>query len=943
VQAIADYLASLTPPPPPTDGATLYANNCAGCHGAGAATTKGGADVSRINTGISSVASMNYLSGVLSAANIQAIADYLAQFTPVVTGPLDVPHTQSEGGVMHAVGNNYPYTNGCSSCHGAQLQGASGPSCTSCHGTEWSQNPPSTNDGPTLYKMYCEGCHGVDSESSKVGATLTRINTGITAEPLMSSLSVLTTTQRQAIADYLVSLGPTPPPPPTTDGAGLYSSYCAGCHGVGAATTKGGATVTRINSGISSVASMNYLSTALSAADVQAIADYLAQFSGTGGTTTIPHTKSEEGVMHAPGNNYPYTNGCTTCHGASLQGGVGPSCTSCHGVEWSESAPEGGGPTVPHTVNEEGVYHAEGNNTPYSSGCTACHGTSLQGAIGPSCTSCHGVQWTETAPPVTSTDGTALYATYCSACHGAGNASTKIGATVTRINNGISTVASMNSLSTLSTAQRQAISDYLVSLQSTTPPPTSSAGETLYAQSCAGCHGAGTSSTKAGASVVRIVNAITGTTSVASMTSLSNMTVANVQAISDYLVSLQGGTPPVVDGASLYASYCASCHGAGESSTKIGATVTRINSGISSVTSMNSLSSLTAAEVQVIADYLISLVPTTPPSGEQLYATNCSGCHGTGAATTKGGADATRINNGINNVASMNYLSGVLTSADIQSVATYLAQFTPVVTGPIDVPHTDSQSGAMHATGKNYPYTNGCSSCHGARLQGAYGPSCTSCHGTEWSQSPPSTTNGPTLYAMYCEGCHGVDSESSKVGASITRINNGISNEPLMSSLSVLTTSQKQAIADYLASLAPTTTGGTAGTGETLYANNCGGCHGVGAATTKGGATVSRINTGISSVSSMNYLSGVLSANDIQAIADYLAQFSSTGGTTTTVPHYVNEGGVYHAAGNKYPYSNGCTTCHGASLQGGIGPSCYSCHGQEWNGSGSGSYYGGGD
>ena len=47
------------------------------------------------------------------------------------------------------------------------------------------------------------------------------------------------------------------------------------------------------------------------------------------------HTVLKSGVPHATGLNNPLQN-CTTCHGASLQGGADgqPSCTSCHGVKW---------------------------------------------------------------------------------------------------------------------------------------------------------------------------------------------------------------------------------------------------------------------------------------------------------------------------------------------------------------------------------------------------------------------------------------------------------------------------------------------------------------------------------------------------------------------------------------------------------------------------------
>jgi mono/diheme cytochrome c family protein len=143
VQAIADALVSATPPP--TDGPTLYANNCAGCHGPLATSSKLNRSASQIQGAIDADAGgMNYLS-VLTPTEVQAIADALVSGTPPTTGE-------------------------------------------------------------ELYDAYCLACHGPRGTGGLyedvTGEDAGDITRAIAEEPLMNAI-LLNSTQIQAIADYL--------------------------------------------------------------------------------------------------------------------------------------------------------------------------------------------------------------------------------------------------------------------------------------------------------------------------------------------------------------------------------------------------------------------------------------------------------------------------------------------------------------------------------------------------------------------------------------------------------------------------------------------------------------------------------------------------------------------------------------------------------------------
>ena len=609
----------------------------------------------------------------------------------------------------------------------------------------------------------------------------------------MNSIA-LSLTELQAIADYLAggtggnTGGGTGGDGGggTVDGQALYTSNCAACHGADAATIND-QSVSGITAAMTSIGSMTGIT--LNAAEIQAIADYLAGGSGggtgggggdTGGGGLPPtHTNSEEGVLHADGNNYPYTNGCTACHGATLQGAIGPSCFACHGQEWNESPPSGGGDT------------GGGSGT---------------------------------------IDGQALYSANCSGCHGADGSSIN-GRSVSEITAAINNLGIMSSIS-LSAAELQAISDFLTgntgSGGNTGGGDTGGGsgtvdGQALYSANCSGCHGADGSSIN-GRSVSEITAAINN---LGIMSSIS-LSAAELQAISDFLTGNTGsggntgggdtgGGSGTVDGQALYTSACAACHGATGSSINNN-TASGITAAMTSIGSMTGIN-LTAAEIQAIADFL--------------------------GGTSGGGGD------------------------------------TGGGSGGLPTNHTNSEDGILHAPGNNYPYTNGCTTCHGSSLQGAIGPSCFACHGAEWNENPPS---------------HGAGSSGGS--------------------------------------------GGTATGGQALYTSYCAACHGA-TGSNINGRTASAISSAIANIGSMNGIS--LTSTDIQAIADYLAGSTGSGGSgdggSSGLPanHTNSEEGVLHASGNNYPYANGCTSCHGSDLRGGVGPSCFACHGQEWQSSGSSS------
>jgi len=123
LQAIVTALnpTTTTPPPVVTDGPTLYASNCAACHGPLATSTKAGRTAAQIQAAITNgIGGMGSLTS-LTTTQVSAIATALASVT---TTPPPAPAC----GSCHAI----PPSTGKHAYHSSRA------TCATCHGTGYS-------------------------------------------------------------------------------------------------------------------------------------------------------------------------------------------------------------------------------------------------------------------------------------------------------------------------------------------------------------------------------------------------------------------------------------------------------------------------------------------------------------------------------------------------------------------------------------------------------------------------------------------------------------------------------------------------------------------------------------------------------------------------------------------------------------------------------------
>ena len=391
--------------------------------------------------------------------------------------------------------------------------------------------------------------------------------------------------------------------------------------------------------------------------------------------------------------------------------------------------------------------------------------------------------------------GADLYAANCASCHGA-DARGLDGRPDIRCNRDVGDVVRngrsgpagvMPAFANLADADIAKIQAFLDGLC----PVASVTGASLFTSNCSSCHGAdanGVGSTpgiRCNRSIHDVV--LSGRTGPSGTMPRFVMTDAEIALVQAYLV----GLCPIgrTGGADLFASNCASCHGIDATGSATAPSVrcaTRVMDAVQYGRGerMPSLPALAPSEVTAVQSWLDGLCTASGRQASDLYAGNCSTCHGAGAT---GGQDGLGVR-----------------GPDIHCNREIAA---PVVSGQgTDMPAFPALGGSDVTSLQQYLETTFC---------------------------PVGTATGADLYASNCASCHGTEAAGTDAAPSVrcaTLVADAMreGRGPRMPSFPAFVPTEVTSVQSYLTGVCNE----LGRPGSDLYLGNCSTCHGT---TTNGG------------------------------------------------------------------------------------------------------------
>jgi mono/diheme cytochrome c family protein len=521
-------------------------------------------------------------------------------------------------------------------------------------------------DGPGLYAARCAHCHGANGEGGIAPSlqastdTLNQIRTNLTSGSMATYTGDLNSAQIDALVQYTKDLqvpqGTTTTTTIPASSAAVYTAKCAGCHGTSGEGSINGpslqaSTLTLAeDKTILKTGSMATFTGGMTSAQINDLAVFIHDMQvPSGSTTTTTLSPTDGGAIYAAK--------CAGCHGIDAGGksGFGPSLK-----------------TSTLSLSQIEAVLTTGSMKGFATGLSA---QQIDALAGYTKSKQDPTAATTTTTLATGLSGSQLYASQCAICHGSsgqGAAGPSLQTSTMSLSQITSIVrngaGSMGGYSTkFTSSQIDLVSSFTRSLQSTsattTTVPPDAGGDAIYAAMCAGCHGAGGEgglgpSLQTSQMTLEDLTAVIANGAGTMPGYSSRLTPQQVEAVATHSLGLQDATVSTTlaptGGAPLYIAYCSACHGANGAGA-IGPALVGLDKTLDEFVEITRIGAgamhgfvqvLSDEEIETLAVYLFNLgqvgtagrtlAEITDPA--EMYGVACAACHGIGATGGIGSA-----------------------------------------------------------------------------------------------------------------------------------------------------------------------------------------------------------------------------------------------------------------------------------------------------------------
>lgn len=357
-------------------------------------------------------------------------------------------------------------------------------------------------------------------------------------------------------------------------------------------------------------------------------------------------------------------------------------------------------------------------------------------------------------------------------------------------------------------------------------------GQRLFVVNCAGCHGQGVGYNGTEEDLAELIKK--GGQHLDMPAWKGTLSEKDMDTLASYVVDPQQNS----GGETLFGQHCASCHGDKvpkapdkESALKI------ISSGGAHLTMPVWGDILTAEQLDALVKYTFEASKSGGPiTGENLFAENCSDCHG---ASGQGGPNPSRSGDTIAPISSSEYLK-TRDNATIRNIISNgqpdfgMSPFGSENGGPLDDEQLDAIVAFIRSWESNPP---------------AEAPTASADVQTPTPTTAPPSLTGAQLFAIACASCHGSTGEGGVGSAFNTKefqsgrddqalfdtISNGHTATPMVAWGDNLSASQIELLVRFIRTLDPDYAASLTYSGkvQSIFESNCQKCHNP--QTTRGG------------------------------------------------------------------------------------------------------------